>query len=96
MPHAGKTEGAWPCAMRIWQAQLADPAVYGDAERLKTVNRELKELELRWQRPTGPTGRRRRTEPRREELLRDPELRELAQEELAAAQGGDGAAARRS
>ena len=26
------------------QAQLADPSVYGDAERLKTVNRELKDL----------------------------------------------------
>ena len=25
------------------QAQLADPSVYGDAERLKTVNRELKD-----------------------------------------------------
>ena len=24
------------------QAQLADPSVYGDAERLKTVNRELR------------------------------------------------------
>ena len=26
------------------QAQLADPSVYGDADRLRTVNRELKEL----------------------------------------------------
>ena len=26
------------------QAKLADPSVYGDAERLKTVNRELKDL----------------------------------------------------
>ena len=26
------------------QAQLADPTVYGDADRLRTVNRELKEL----------------------------------------------------
>ena len=26
------------------QAQLADPSVYGNAERLKTVNRELKDL----------------------------------------------------
>ena len=44
------------------QAQLADPSVYGDAERLKTVNRELKDLT---QRRTRHTGRRRRTEPRR-------------------------------
>ena len=27
------------------QAQLADPAVYGDGEKLKIVSRELKELE---------------------------------------------------
>ena len=27
------------------QAQLGDPAVYGDSERLKAVTRELKELE---------------------------------------------------
>ena len=27
------------------QAQLGDPAVYGDSERVKAVTRELKELE---------------------------------------------------
>ena len=27
------------------QAQLADPGVYGDGEKLKAVSRELKELE---------------------------------------------------
>ena len=45
------------------QAQLADPSVYGDAERLKTVNRELKDLT-----PVAEAYqayRRRRTEPRR-------------------------------
>lgn len=46
------------------QAQLADPSVYGDAERLKTVNRELKDL-TPVARRTRHTGRRRRTEPRR-------------------------------
>ncbi|WP_298033880.1 peptide chain release factor 1 [uncultured Dysosmobacter sp.] len=66
------------------EAQLADPGVYGDADRLRRVNRELKEL--------GPVvetyqacrqAEYRRTEA--EELLRDPELREMAQEELTAA-----------
>ena len=63
------------------QAQLADPAVYGDAGRLKSVNRELKELE-----PVAQAGKtyqealRRQSEA--EALLRDPEFRELAQEEL--------------
>lgn len=66
------------------QAQLADSAVYGDAERLKAVNRELKELGpvveawRRWER----AERERRGA---EELLHDPDLRELAQEELSAA-----------
>ena len=66
------------------EAQLADPAVYGDGERLKTVNRELKEL--------GPVIEAwkafQEAEDRRtgaEALLHDPELRDLAQEELAAA-----------
>ncbi len=66
------------------EAQLADPAVYGDAGRLRTINRELKELgpiveawhawEQAEQQRTGA-----------EALLRDPDLRELAQEELSAA-----------
>jgi len=66
------------------EAQLADPAVYGDAGRLRAINRELKELgpiveawhawEQAEQRRTGA-----------EALLRDPDLRELAQEELSAA-----------
>ena len=67
------------------QAQLADPDVYGDAARLRDLNRELKELEpvaeacQAWQ-----TARERREEA--ETLLHDPEFRDLAQEELAAAQ----------
>ena len=66
------------------QAQLSDPAVYGDAGRLRDVNRELKELApiaeawYAWQRARG-----RRDEA--EELLHDPEFRDLAQEELVAA-----------
>ena len=65
------------------QAQLSDPSVYGDAERLRDVNRELKEL--------GPVveafsaweqagDRLRETEA----LLKDPDLRAMAQEELPA------------
>ena len=66
------------------QAQLADPSVYGDAERLKTVNRELKDLT-----PVAEAYQAyRQAEADRaaaEELLSDPEMRELAQEELTAA-----------
>ena len=64
------------------QAQLADPAVYGDGEKLKTVSRKLKELE-----PVVAAYRAyRQAEADRagaEELLHDPEFRDLAQEELA-------------
>ena len=66
------------------QAQLADPSVYGDADRLRTVNRELKELA-----PVAEAYEKyRRAEAdsaAAEAMLSDPELRELAQEELAAA-----------
>ena len=66
------------------QAQLADPTVYGDADRLRTVNRELKELA-----PVAEAYEKyRRAEADRsaaEALLSDPEMRELAQEELTAA-----------
>jgi len=66
------------------EAQLADPAVYGDSARLKALQRELKELT-----PVAEAWRAlREAERRREEaevLLRDPEMRELAQEELSAA-----------
>ncbi len=66
------------------QAQLSDPAVYGDAQRLRTLSRELKELEP----VTAAYGAYRAALERRDEaerLLRDPDLRELAQEELSAA-----------
>ena len=65
------------------QAQLSDPSVYGDAERLRDVNRELKELGpvveafSAWERAGD---RLRETEA----LLKDPDLRAMAQEELPA------------
>lgn len=66
------------------EAQLADPAVYGDAGRLRDVNRELKELA-----PIAGAWRDWEAAERRragaEELLRDPDFKELAQEELSAA-----------
>ena len=66
------------------QAQLADPSVYGDADRLRTVNRELKELA-----PVAETyqayQKAEADSAAAEAMLSDPELRELAQEELAAA-----------
>ena len=66
------------------ETQLARPEVYGDGERLKVINRELKELI-----PVAETyeAYRRAAEDKAaaEELLKDPEFRELAQEELAAA-----------
>ena len=66
------------------EAQLADPAVYGDGRRLASIQRELKELA-----PVVEASRAlEAAERRREEaeaLLRDPELKALAQEELAAA-----------
>lgn len=66
------------------EAQLGDPSVYADAEKLREVNRERKELE-----PVAQTYRayeqalKNRQEA--EELLSDPEFKEMAQEELAAA-----------
>ena len=65
------------------QTQLGDPSVYGDAQRLKTVNRELKELA-----PIVETYLAyRQAEADRAEaevLLGDPELRDMAQEEWTA------------
>ena len=63
------------------QNQLGDPKVYSDSERLRQVNRELKELS-----PIAETYRAyiaadsRKKEA--EELLHDPDLKEMAQEEL--------------
>ena len=67
------------------EAQLADPAVYGDAEKLRAVSRELKELA-----PVAEAWKAWcRAESDRvgaEEMLSDPELRDMAREELANAQ----------
>ena len=66
------------------EMQLSDPMVYGDAERLRSIHRELKDL--------GPIveafrayERAERAQEEAEELLKDPDFRELAQEELAVA-----------
>ena len=65
------------------ESQLAQPSVYGDAEKLKSINRELKEL--------GPVvevykayAQALADKAGAEDLLHDPDFRELAQEELAA------------
>ena len=67
------------------EAQLADPAVYGDAEKLRAVSREVKELA-----PVAEAWKAWcRAESDRvgaEEMLSDPELRDMAREELANAQ----------
>ena len=66
------------------ETQLGDPKVYGDAEKLRQVNRELKELF-----PVVEAYRAYRDAEARcreaEELLHDPEMKEMAQEELAEA-----------
>ena len=66
------------------EAQLSAPAVYGDTARLRQVNRERKELE-----PLVETYqaylRAEQDKAEAEELLRDPDFHELAQEEFAAA-----------
>ena len=66
------------------ESQLAQPSVYGDAEKLKSINRELKEL--------GPVvevykayAQALADKAGAEDLLHDPDFRELAQEELTAA-----------
>ena len=65
------------------ESQLAQPSVYGDAEKLKSINRELKEL--------GPVvevykayAQALADKAGAEDMLHDPDFRELAQEELAA------------
>ena len=66
------------------ESQLGDPRVYGDAEKLRQVNRELKELL-----PVVETYRAYQTADSRrreaEELLHDQEMKEMAQDELAEA-----------
>ncbi|MBR3641771.1 MAG: peptide chain release factor 1 [Oscillibacter sp.] len=64
------------------QARLGDPSVYGDAEKLRAVNAELKELEPvveAYRAYRAAAGRREEAEA----LLQDAEMRELAQEEFA-------------
>ena len=63
------------------EAQLGNPAVYGDAEKLRRVNRELKELApvVEAYRAFQAAENRRREA---EKLLHDPEMKEMAQEEL--------------
>ena len=66
------------------ESQLGDPRVYGDAEKLRQVNRELKELlpvEETYRAYPAADSRRREAE----ELLHDPEMKEMAQAELAEA-----------
>ena len=66
------------------ESQLGDPRVYGDAEKLRQVNRELKELlpVVETYRAYQEADSRRREA---EELLHDPEMKEMAQDELAEA-----------
>lgn len=62
------------------EAQLGAPSVYGDAEKLKCVTRERKELEpivLAYRAYLKAVSDRDEAEA----LLKDPELREMAQEE---------------
>ena len=66
------------------ESQLGDPRVYGDAEKLRQVNRELKELlpVVETYRAYQAADSRRREA---EELLHDPEMKEMAQDEQAEA-----------
>jgi len=65
----------------LLQEQLEDPGVYGDADKLKKLNREIRELS-----PIAEAYHRyeKLQEERREaeELLTDPEMAEIAKEEL--------------
>ena len=67
--------------------QLADPAVYGDPEKLKKLNQELRELS-----PAAEACRAYEQaaadRTAAEALLDDPEMGELAAEELSQAQIG--------
>ena len=67
------------------EAQLADPAIYGDPDKLRTLNRERKELEpvarawKAWCRAESDRAG-------AEEMLADPDLREAGREVVRAAQ----------
>lgn len=66
------------------QAQLTDPETYGDVDKLRKINLELKELT-----PVAETFRAlekvKAERAEAERLLQDPEMQALAQEELASA-----------
>ena len=68
----------------LLQEQLEDPVVYGDSDKLKKLNRELRELS-----PVADAFRSYerlcREYREAEELLNDPEMGEMAREEYAAA-----------
>ena len=66
------------------QAQLADPAVYSDTEQLKAVSRESKELQPIVEAYHVYEMAAADYEAA-QEMLHDPELKEMAQEELTAA-----------
>ena len=70
------------------ERQLSDPTVYTDRERLTALSREQKELT-----PIAACARAYAQTAQTAEdacaMLSDPELRELAQEELSAAKAGN-------
>ncbi len=66
------------------ESQLADPAVYADREKLAKLSREQKELQPVVQTWRALNGARRDAQDA-QTMLSDPELRELAQEELSRA-----------
>lgn len=71
------------------ERQLSDPAIYADREMLTRLSREQKELTpiaaafRAWQQAEDDCAQ-------AQELLTDPEMRELAQEELRRARPGAG------
>ena len=68
------------------ETRLGEPSVYGDAEKLRSINRELKDIA-----PVVEAYRAYQKAVRdhqsAEELLHDPDFRDLAQEELEQAKG---------
>ena len=67
--------------LRQVERELADPAVYSDQQRLKNLSREQKELTPVVETFTALQQTEQAIAEARE-MLSDPELRELAQEEL--------------
>ena len=66
------------------EAQLSEPSVYGDTDKLRSINRELKDLA-----PVVEAYRAyckaRQDKTSAEQLLHDPDFKDLAQEELSRA-----------